>query len=121
MLNYVDSCSEIAVETIQTIIVFSPAIPIVIVILVSLIVFASSIPQYFKDLKDSRDKKNLEIMRQNVTEEVYKERDSDRCKIQDLQSKNRQLEEEVDRQKHKIFSYDHQLKQLEKVRNMLAK
>lgn len=81
MLDYHSSCGLVAVETIQTIIVFSPAIPIVVAIIYGLISFISRIPKYFEDLKHSRDEKTLQIMRQEVYEEIYKERNKNFSEI----------------------------------------
>ncbi len=57
-------------------------------------------------------------MREEVTKEVYKERDKNVSEIYKLEHKNRCLEEELKKLNSKFWKYEENMKALEKVKYM---
>ena len=116
-------------ETITCLVGTAPLIIAVFISLISLacvfIQLALCLPQdlkkYFKDLKDSRDKKILNALREEVIKEIYKERNNNLSTISRFETKNIVLQREIETLERKIRTYDSQLKDIEKVRNILAR
>lgn len=82
-------------------IVLSPSLLIIIPIVKGMYDIAFNIPQYFRDLKDSRDKKTCKILREELREEVEKEMryriERKDLQIEKLTKEKRNIKEKLDK------------------------
>jgi hypothetical protein len=116
----------------ETITCLAGTAPLIIAVFISLIslayVFiqlALYLPQYFKDIKDSRDKKILNAIREEVTKEIhsniYPERSRHLFEIDHLLMEKRRLERLNKDLNGRLIAYKDNMDKIDKVKNMFTR